>query len=217
MQKFSHPSKHSFWIHKKNTDSTNIYINCMETFLLCKYTFTLIFPCCFIFILTKYTVIHWLMWHHRLTLHSTSDLLLLWGPLHINLWTLLQIAARVKLYLIDLINKFVHEVKLRYFPWKITAWCWWYHGCKIFIGHLLVPEWLRNKIICFQKRKINNDPVLPWQKWWGNYLMSLKGLSWHCTKQERKFNLTLLDNGTLRDNFSSLFLFPQARKIFQWH
>jgi len=43
----------------------------------------------------------------------------------------------------------------------------------------------------------------------------IKGLAWHCKMQQRKLNLTLLDNGTLRNNFNSLFLFPHAKKTFQ--
>ena len=35
----------------------------------------------------------------------------------------------------------------------------WYHLCKIFIGHLLVQEWLRNKRNCCQEKKIKEEPV----------------------------------------------------------
>ena len=29
----------------------------------------------------------------------------------------------------------------------------WYHVCKIFIGHLLVQEWLRNKRNCCKEKE----------------------------------------------------------------
>ena len=33
--------------------------------------------------------------------------------------------------------------------------------------------------------KIKKDPVLPWQQWWGNYLMSLKDLSGLRAQEQR--------------------------------
>ena len=59
----------------------------------------------------SHTVIHQLMWHHGPVLHLMSDLLLLWEPLHIQTWNLLQIVARVMFYMFDLINKFIHGLK----------------------------------------------------------------------------------------------------------